>query len=135
MPNKLYSFSITKTYPADSEEEAVEYLRQDLADATGTIDADDFDCEELIRNDQTEWLFRSFSIEKEKELTDQQLAQIDTVHNLAYFATLRILGIEDDSLLPWDMEWIGEVSDVLVDAICKQFGKSEQEIYPSIERS
>ena len=66
MANKLYSFSITKYYPADSEEEAVEYLRQDLADATGTIDADDFDCEQLLRNEQNAWLFFTYSIDPER---------------------------------------------------------------------
>ena len=84
MANKLYSFSITKTYPADSEEEAVEYLRQDLADSTGTIDADDFDCEELVRNDQTEWLFRCFALSLLKK---KRSSLINSLRRLILFTT------------------------------------------------
>ena len=73
---------------------------------------------------------------EDENLTDEEVMQIGTVNYAAYQAVCDVLHADPATEeIPWDMEWIGEVSDVLVDAICKQLGKSEQEIYPSIERS
>lgn len=63
------------------------------------------------------------------ELTDAQLDQCNLVNGVAYQALCDILGEE----LPWDMEWIGEVSDVLVEWAIHLSGKTEMELYPYLD--
>ena len=63
-----------------------------------------------------------------KGLTDQQLKQIDIVNNAAYEALCAIVG----KRVKWDMEWIGKLSDDIVNAVQLLTGKSEMELYPYI---
>jgi len=60
---KIYQFTITRTYPAETEEEAREVFIDDLAGDIYTYDPSEWNCNELPRNDQTEWMFRTFSQE------------------------------------------------------------------------
>jgi len=62
-------------------------------------------------------------------LTDSQLEQCDLVNGVAYQAICDITGGE----LPWNMEWIGEVSDVLVQWAMRLTGRSEMELYPYLD--
>lgn len=71
---------------------------------------------------------------EERELTDAELSQVCAVNGAAYDAVCSILHIEDtEEQLPWDMEWIGELSDLIVQFICERFHKEEMEIYPYID--
>ena len=78
--------------------------------------------------------------EGEGEFTDEELLQIDTVNYAAYKSVCDILHIHEEGeeewgdTLPWDMEWIGELSDLIVGFICERFHKDEKEIYPYLER-
>ena len=65
----------------------------------------------------------------ENKLTDADIRQQDHVHNTAYNAVCELLG-ED---VVWDMEWIGKVSDCLVEIACEHFGLLEKGLYPYIE--
>jgi len=52
----------------------------------------------------------------EENLSIKQLAQIDTVNYAAYKAVCEILNVDpedEDNGIPWDIEWIGELSDIL----------------------
>ena len=65
-----------------------------------------------------------------KELTDAQIKQIDLIHNVAYSAMCALF---DDKEIEWDIEWIGQIADVLADVAVYYFGKTEMEIYPYID--
>ena len=62
----------------------------------------------------------------EPKLTDADIQQQDHLHNIVYTAMCELLG-ED---VIWDMEWIGEVSDCLVDVACRCFNRLERDLYP-----
>jgi hypothetical protein len=64
------------------------------------------------------------------ELTDAQVEQCDVINGIAYRAMCELLG---NDWLEWDIEWIGEVSDVLASIAERYFGVSEMETYPYIE--
>lgn len=66
----------------------------------------------------------------ERELTNAQIAQIDHVQEVAYQAMCELLGKE----LEWDMEWIGEITDALVETAVTHFGCEEEKLYPYLER-
>lgn len=59
-------------------------------------------------------------------LTDEQEEQVDTINNIAHRAMCELLGEN----LDWDIEWIGELSDAMVDIAVTYFGRSEMELYP-----
>lgn len=63
------------------------------------------------------------------ELTERQLEQLDFIDSISYHAMCTLLGDE----LEWDMEWIGEISDVLAGIAEDYFGVSEMDTYPYIE--
>lgn len=70
-------------------------------------------------------------VEEEDEFTDEELLQIGAVNYAAYTAVCDILHFDAETGdLPWDMEWIGELSDLIVGFICERFHKEEMEIYP-----
>lgn len=62
----------------------------------------------------------------ERGLTDEQVDQIDHLQAISYRAMCEVLGYEPE----WDIEWIGEISDVLCSIAITNFGKTEMEIYP-----
>lgn len=63
--------------------------------------------------------------------TDEELFKIDVVNNTAYNAVCNLLGLDPNTQeLSWDMEWIGGLSDLLTEFICKNFDKNEQDVYP-----
>lgn len=67
-----------------------------------------------------------------KQLTDAQLHQLDIINNAAYNAVkeaLKNLGTTP----PWDMEWIGEVSDCIADVAQRYFNVPEVQVYPFID--
>lgn len=64
-----------------------------------------------------------------EELTDAQNEQVDHVHGVAYSAMCSLLQEE----LKWDMEWIGDVADALVELAIEYFDKTEMELYPYME--
>ena len=64
-----------------------------------------------------------------EELTKAQSEQVDHIHNTAYSAMKELIGGEPE----WDMEWIGEICDVLAKVAVDHFHKTEMEIYPYIE--
>jgi hypothetical protein len=64
-----------------------------------------------------------------KELTQDQIYQIDHVQNTAHRAMKELLGKE----LEWDMAWIGEMADAMVDIAIRHFGEKEEVIYPFID--
>jgi hypothetical protein len=59
-------------------------------------------------------------------LTEKQIDQIDHVNAIAYVAMCDLLGKD----LEWDMEWVGEVSDALVEIAIEYFNAKEEELYP-----
>lgn len=71
-------------------------------------------------------LMKQVEILQTSDLTDAEVEQVDTVHNSIFTAVKNILG-ED---LTWDMEWIGEVADLVVGYICRKLNKDEHIIYP-----
>jgi len=64
-----------------------------------------------------------------RELTDKQVEQVDAINGIAYNAMAELL--EED--VEWNMEWIGEISDVLCDIAIRYFGKKEMDVYPYIK--
>ena len=68
---------------------------------------------------------------EDENLTDEEVMQIDTVNYAAYQAVCDVLHADPATEeIPWDMEWIGELSDLIVGFICEKFHKEEMEIYP-----
>jgi hypothetical protein len=65
----------------------------------------------------------------DNQLTNAQIEQIDLVNTIAYNAMCTLLGRK----LDWDMVWIGELSDCMVDIACFKFGKKEMDVYPYID--
>jgi hypothetical protein len=61
-----------------------------------------------------------------KELTQEQLDQIDDLHQLCYDTMSTLLGEE----LEWNMEWIGQLADYLTSIGMRYFDKTEMEIFP-----
>ena len=59
---KIYQFTITRTYPAETEEEARKIFIEELASDiySYSYDPSDWTCKELPRNEQTEWMYRTF---------------------------------------------------------------------------
>ena len=57
---KLYRFSITMVYPAETEEEAQELFLDELLNSATVQDPSEWDCIELPRNPDTEYLYRSW---------------------------------------------------------------------------
>ncbi|GEM_PF-3009071 len=68
-----------------------------------------------------------------KELTNAQIEQIDNIQHIAYRAMAELIGFDPDVDDYWEMEWVGELSDVLAELAVEYFGKDEMEIYPYIE--
>ena len=62
----------------------------------------------------------------EKELTNIQIAKIDKLHNISYEAMAEVLGYQPR----WNIEWIGEIADVLTKIAVNIFGEDEMDIYP-----
>jgi hypothetical protein len=65
------------------------------------------------------------------ELTDAQSHQVDVMHNAAYEVVARILeplDVEPD----WDMEWIGELCDILAGFVEQYMKVPEAFVYPWI---
>jgi hypothetical protein len=57
------------------------------------------------------------------------LQQVDSVHNLCYSTICELAG----QSVPWDIEWIGWLSDKLQEIICERLKlMTEEEFYPSI---
>ena len=68
---------------------------------------------------------------EDENLTDEEVMQIGTVNYAAYQAVCDVLHADPATEeIPWDMEWIGELSDLIVGFICETFHKEEMEIYP-----
>jgi len=65
------------------------------------------------------------------ELTQEQIAKIDKLHNIVFNAMRDLLG---DEAIAWDMEWIGEISDTMSKIAVNHFGREMMEIYPYIDR-
>jgi hypothetical protein len=64
------------------------------------------------------------------ELTEEQLQQVDSVHNVCYATVCTLSG----QVVPWNIEWIGELADKIQDIICGQLRlKTEEEFYPSVK--
>ena len=63
---KIYQFTITRTYPAQTEEEAREIFIDELANDIYAYDPSEWDCTELPRNEQTEWMYRTFTQPREE---------------------------------------------------------------------
>ena len=60
----LYRFSISLIFPAETPDEGRELFAQELEDRLYELaDPSDWECEELPRNDATEYLFRSWEVE------------------------------------------------------------------------
>jgi len=63
---RLFKVSYSNVYRANSEDEARELLQQDIDTASADdanfapLDSNDWECEEIIRDDTTEWLFDAF---------------------------------------------------------------------------
>ena len=72
--------------------------------------------------------------EIQEELTPSQVALVDKINNIAYRCMLELLG-KTEKELPWDMEWIGELSDDLATHAIRFHGKTEMEVYPYIEEN
>jgi hypothetical protein len=69
MTQSVYQFTAKIIIPAESEEEA-ERVLADLLESTSTDElqsSEYWSCEELVRDDETEYLFRAFELEKESE--------------------------------------------------------------------
>jgi hypothetical protein len=64
----------------------------------------------------------------ERELTEAEVEKIDRINNVAHNAMCELLG--DD--VEWNMEWIGEISDVLADIAIRFFKADEVVVYPYI---
>ena len=58
---KIYQFAITRSYPAETEEEARKIFIDELASDVYTRDPSEWTCTELPRNEQTEWMYRTFT--------------------------------------------------------------------------
>lgn len=54
--------------------------------------------------------------ETEPELTDEQVARIDEIHNAVY-ELCKVL--TEDPELEWDMQYIGEIADCAAETMCK----------------
>jgi len=64
------------------------------------------------------------------ELTEEQLKQVDRIHNVCYAAVCELSG----KVVPWNIEWIGELADKIQDIICDRLKlKTEDEFYPSVK--
>ena len=61
---RLFTAVISQVYFANSDDEAKEMLQQDIDSGVALLDrigdADDWHIEELMRGNDTEWLFRTF---------------------------------------------------------------------------
>jgi hypothetical protein len=68
----------------------------------------------------------------ERELSEVELRQIDHVNNVAYNAMCDLVCYND---LPWNIEWIGELSDAMVNIADKYLDIPKEELYPTIERN
>lgn len=64
-----------------------------------------------------------------EEFTRAELEQLDLIDGIAYQAVCDLAGEQ----LEWDIEWIGQVSELLAEIVCKLTGKSEMEVYPYFE--
>lgn len=60
---KIYQLSYKVIYPAESEEEARELLNREVEEGMGVGDFSTWECEELRRDEATEFLYRSYEIE------------------------------------------------------------------------
>jgi hypothetical protein len=66
----------------------------------------------------------------EKELTRAELDRLDFVHNTIHQMLCDLAGRE----IEWDMEPIGEISDIAEELICNQLKlMTEQEFAPFLE--
>lgn len=65
----------------------------------------------------------------ERELTQEEIAQIDFIQELSYEVMCNLLG----ETLEWDIEWVGKVADALVHIASEQFGYYEDALYPYVK--
>lgn len=64
-----------------------------------------------------------------KFLTDAQLKQIDFINEIAYDAISKLVGYNP----PWNIEWIGKLSEELASIAVEYFNKDEMKTYPYID--
>ena len=66
----------------------------------------------------------------ERELTEAEIRQQDKVQNACHKLVCDLV----DDTLEWDMEWIGDLADLVTDIVCNRLKlATEEDFYPYIE--
>jgi len=66
----------------------------------------------------------------ERELTEAEIAQQDKVENACHKLVCDLVG----DTLEWNMEWIGDLAELVTDIVCNRLMLVEEEdFYPHIE--
>jgi hypothetical protein len=72
--------------------------------------------------------------EKQKtELTDDDLRQLDKLHNAIYFLLCDVCPNPKKKDVPWDMEYIGEIAEIVENFAVTKKLCTAQEVNPYIE--
>lgn len=70
----------------------------------------------------------------EQELTNDQIERLDFIHNKIYRLVREVTPMEHRRKIEWDMEVIGEVSDVIEDYLVSKKICTAMEFAPYVER-
>ena len=67
------------------------------------------------------------------ELTDNDIRQLDALHNAIYFMICDVCPNPEKKEIPWDMEYIGEIAETIENFAVDKKLCSDQEINPYVE--
>jgi hypothetical protein len=69
--------------------------------------------------------------QEERELTQPEIDQQDKVQNACHKLVCDLV----DDTLEWDMEWIGDLADLVTDIVCNRLKLAKEEaFYPYMEK-